>query len=338
MSWESAIDRAIAGGVPSREEALAMLAVDDDDTLALVEAAWRVRRHFHGRTVKVNLLVNAKSGVCVEDCHYCSQSASSSAEIERYGLLGEDEMIAHARRAATSGADRVCIVTSSRAASWSEVRTVARATATIRTELGLAVCASLGMIDEERARVLAEAGVSAYNHNLNTSAGRYGEICTTHGYEERLATVQAVRRAGISPCSGVIIGMGESAEDVVEMAFALAEVEAGSIPVNFLIPIPGTEAAARWGGERLPPWHCLRVLCLFRFVNPSAELRASAGREHHLRSLQPLALMVANSLFLGDYLTSDGQAAAADWAMLEDLGLEAETSAVDKLLPVVPAP
>ena len=334
MNLSSVVERATANTAPNRQEAFEMLSLADTDTLALVEAAWQVRRHFHGTRVKVNVLVNARSGACAEDCHYCSQSRVSDADIPKYSMISANEIIERARAAHAAGADRLCIVTSNSGADWPVIEQVEKATKQIKAEFNLSVCASLGFIDEAKAQRLKQAGVDAYNHNLNTSQQHYGEICSTHGYERRVSTVEVVRQAGLAPCSGVIIGMGESVKDVVEMAFTLREIGAASIPVNFLIPIDGTPVGDAGHADRLSPWYCLRVLSLFRLVNPQCELRASAGREYHLRSLQPLALMVANSIFLGDYLTEPGQNADADWAMLADLGLDPETSKVDKVSPL----
>jgi biotin synthase len=180
----------------------------------------------------------------------------------------------------------------------------------------------MGLLDEEEAVALKEAGVERYNHNLNTSADFYDDICTTHGYDDRVATVQAVAAAGISPCSGVIVGMGETREQLVDACFALREIGAQSIPVNFLLPIAGTPLEDRT--ERLDPRFCLKVLCLFRLICPDREIRLSAGREVHLGTLQPLGLYAANAIFVADYLTEPGQPAEEDWRMIEDMGFEIE--------------
>jgi len=331
MRWEGLVEDACRDVPPSREEALALLGLADADTLRLVEAAWRVRQHHHGRQVRVNMLLNAKSGLCPEDCHYCSQSAVSSADIARHGLAALEPMIAAARSAAAAGAARFCVAVSARGASQREVERVAELAQAVKASTPLELCVSMGMIDEGSARVLKRAGVDFYNHNLNTSEAYYGKICTTHTWQDRVRTVRAARAGGLAVCSGVILGMGESDQDLVDMAFALREVGAASIPVNFLIPVAGTPLGDGRTAARLTPWGCLRALSVLRLVNPVAELRASAGREIHLRSLQPLALMVANSLFIGGYLTEGGQEADADWGMLADLGLEPVASRVGKL-------
>ncbi len=325
IAWDQLVADALEDRPPRREVARALLQLPDEDTLRLVEAAWRVRRHFFGNRVKVNVLLNAQSGLCPEDCHYCSQSHISTAPIPRYRMLSVEEILDRARKAYAAGAQRFCIVTSGRGPHRRELETVLEATRRIKAELPLEICACMGILDEEQAHRLKEAGVDAYNHNLNTSPRHYARICSTHTFEDRVRTVQIALKAGLQTCTGVILGMGETDEDVLDMAYALRDAHAASIPVNFLIPIKGTPLGDGRTVRHLTPWACLRYLSVFRFVNPKAEIRASAGRELHLRSLQPLALMVANSLFLGDYLTEKGQAAEADWQMIEDLGFVPET-------------
>jgi biotin synthase len=180
-------------------------------------------------------------------------------------------------------------------------------------------------LTEEQAKRLKEAGVDRYNHNINTSKDHYANITSTHTYDDRVRTVETVKRAGISPCSGVIVGMGETDEQVVDMAYSLRELDADSIPVNFLNAIPGTPLE---GMKELNPRRCLKILCLFRFLNPTKEIRVSGGREVNLRTLQPLALYPGNAIFIGDYLTTPGQKAELDYQMIEDLGFEIEECAL----------
>jgi biotin synthase len=187
----------------------------------------------------------------------------------------------------------------------------------IKQKYGLHVCACLGLLTPEQAQRLKACGVDRVNHNLNTSAKFYPEICTTHTYDDRVNTLRNVRDAGMELCSGGIVGMGESDSDVVNMALALGELGVESIPVNFLNAIDGTPMA---NSHRLNPRYCLKVLAMFRFANPSRELRISGGREIHLRSLQPLGLYAANSVFVGDYLTTKGQLPEEDYRMIEDMG------------------
>ena len=323
--WEALADKALAGERPTPEEALAVLAAPDDELLAVLHAAYRVRRAAFGRKVKLNMLINAKSGICPEDCGYCSQSIVSTAQVPRYSLLSRDVLVAGAHEAWSRRAGTYCIVASGRRPSSRELTEVTAAVRRIKQELPMKVCACLGLLSDEDAVRLKEAGVDRYNHNLNTSADHHGQITTTHNYEDRVATVEAVKRAGISPCSGFIAGMGESDRQLVDVAFALHDLDADSIPVNFLHAIPGTPLE---GVHELDARRCLKVLSLLRFVCPRKEIRVAGGREVNLRSLQPLALYPANAIFIGDYLTTSGQEAEEDYRMLEDLGFEIEECAL----------
>ncbi|MBX5436289.1 MAG: biotin synthase BioB [Alicyclobacillaceae bacterium] len=326
--WATVADQVLAGREVTREEALAMLRVPDDEVLALLYAAFRIRRHYYGRKVKLNMIINAKSGLCPEDCAYCSQSVVSEAPIDRYPLVSRETLLAGAREAQARKAGTYCIVMSGRRPSNREVEEVAAAVEEIRRTTDLKVCCCLGLLTPEQADRLAQAGVHRYNHNLNTSRERYADICTTHGYDDRVQTVTLSKAAGMSPCSGAIFGMGETDEERVDIAFALKALDADSIPCNFLNPIDGTPLQGR---RELTPYTCLRILAMMRFVNPAKEIRIAGGREVNLRSLQPLGLYAANSLFVGDYLTTPGQAPEADWQMIEDMGFEIEVCALDPM-------
>jgi biotin synthase len=308
--------------LPTREEALAVLATSDDDLLDVVAAAGRVRRQWFGRRVKLNYLVNLKSGLCPEDCSYCSQRLGSKAEILKYSWLKPDEAAAAAKAGLAGGAKRVCLVASGRGPSDRDVERVAETVGAIKAENeNVEICACLGLLSDGQASRLREAGVHAYNHNLNTSEETYGDICSTHDFKDRVDTVQQAQAAGLSACSGLIAGMGESDADLVDVVFALRELNPDSVPVNFLIPFEGTPLAKEWN---LTPQRCLRILAMVRFVCPDIEVRLAGGREVHLRSMQPLALHLVNSIFLGDYLTSEGQAGQADLDMITDAGFTVE--------------
>jgi biotin synthase len=315
-------DKAVNRELPSRDEALAVLASADDDLLDVVAAAFRVRRAFFGRRVKLNYLINIKSGLCPEDCFYCSQRAGSNADVLKYTWLKAGEVIAAAETGVAGGARRVCLVASGRGPTDKDIDRVASAVSAFKDRNpDVEVCACLGLLSRGQAERLAAAGTTAYNHNLNTSGGHYADICTTHEYADRVATVEAAKSAGLSPCSGLIAGMGETDEDLVDVAFALRAMNPDSVPVNFLIPIDGTPLAGKW---ELTPQRCLRILAMIRFVCPDAEVRLAGGREIHLRTLQPLALHIVNSIFLGDYLTTEGQPGAADLALIADAGFTVE--------------
>ncbi|MEU7034415.1 biotin synthase BioB [Streptomyces sp. NPDC046237] len=316
------VDKGLRRELPSREEALAVLATSDDELLDVVAAAGKVRRQWFGRRVKLNYLVNLKSGLCPEDCSYCSQRLGSTAGILKYSWLKPDEASQAAAAGVAGGAKRVCLVASGRGPTDRDVDRVGKTIEAIKEQNeGVEVCACLGLLSDGQAERLRAAGADAYNHNLNTSEGTYGEITTTHTYQDRVDTVQKAHAAGLSACSGLIAGMGESDEDLVDVVYALRELDSDSVPVNFLIPFEGTPLAKEWN---LTPQRCLRILAMVRFVCPDVEVRIAGGREVHLRSMQPLALSIANSIFLGDYLTSEGQAGKADLDMIADAGFEVE--------------
>jgi biotin synthase len=314
--------RALAGDSLDRDEALAVLRAPDDDLRALLLAAFRVRERHFGRRVKLCLLRNARSGLCPEDCHYCSQSAVSTAAIDTYPLQPLEQLIAGADAADARGARRYCMVTSGRGPSARDITQLGAATRAIKERFPtLEICISAGLMDEGQARQLKAAGVGWVNHNLNTSARFHSEICTTHTYADRVATVRAVQRAGLSTCCGGIVGMGETDDDIVDLAFALRELHVDSLPVNFLLPIPGTPFAQR---ESVSATRGLRALCLFRMTNPESEIRAAGGRERSLGSWQALALYPANSIFIDGYLTTPGLAALPTHRMVEALGFKVE--------------
>jgi biotin synthase len=307
---------------PSPDQALAVLRSPDDLLLDVVAGAARVRRAFFGNRVKLNYLVNMKSGLCGEDCSYCSQRRGSGAGVLTYNWISPGQAAAEAERAALAGAKRVCLVASGRGPSDRDVERVAHTISAIRAgHPELEVCVCLGILGAEHASRLKAAGADAYNHNLNTAASNYGRICSTHSFEDRVGTVRHAAGAGLSPCSGVIVGMGESDEELVDVAFGLSELRPDSVPVNFLMPFEGTPLAAH---HELTPSRCLRVLAMFRFIFPDVEVRIAGGREMHLRSLQPLGLHIANSIFLGDYLTSEGAPGGADRQMIADAGFVVE--------------
>jgi biotin synthase len=324
--WQEYGTKIIEGYRLTRTEALSILQAPVEDSLQILDTAWTIRRHFFGQTVRTNILSNAKRGLCSEDCHYCGQSQHAADSKVKFSMLSADELFKQARHAWNRGSRRFCITMAVRSASWSAVQIVSEAARTIKKEFPLEVCACLGLMTGDVGRtkldMLKQAGVDAYNHNLNTHAAFYPTICTTHSYDDRLETIHNAREAGLSVCSGLIIGMGESDESVVDLAFTFQKEAVASIPVNFLIPIAGTKLADRGPLQPISPWKALRWLCLFRLINPSAEIRASAGRELYLRSLQAFALLAANSLFLDGYLTQSGQGAEPDLAMIADLGME----------------
>lgn len=319
VSWNDLATRAISGEPLDRVAAQQILACPDEELLDLLAAAFRVRRQAFGNQVQLYYLKNAKSGLCPEDCGYCSQSKVSDAPIEKYVWLNEEKLLAGARQAAENKAKTYCIVASGRGPTNREVDHVAGVVKKIKEELGMHICCCLGLLKPEQAKTLAEAGVDRINHNLNTSREYYDSICSTHTYQDRLDTLKVASETGMELCSGIIVGMGETDDDLVNVALELRDLNVKSIPVNFLTNIEGTPLEKV---ETLTPQRCLKALCLFRMMHPNTELRIAGGREVHLRTLQPLGLYPANSLFVSDYLTTKGQTASEDFKMLEDLGFE----------------
>lgn len=321
--WHELAGRILGGYQITDSEAEAILKTSDDELLSVVEGAFQLRKHYFGKTVQLYFLVNAKSGLCPEDCGYCSQSKLSSAPIEKYRMLSADQLLDGAKVAAERQSKTYCIVISGRAPSEREMKAVEMVVPQVKEQFDLKICACLGLLTPENAQRLKECGVDRVNHNLNTGKDHYDKICSTHSYEDRMDTLKNVRSAGLELCSGGIIGMGESHADLVQMATELRDLEAESIPLNFLHAIEGTPLE---GQSPLTPQDCVRALCMMRFVNPKSELRIAGGREKHLRSLQPLSLYVANSLFVGDYLTTKGQPPESDYKMIEDMGFEVTKS------------
>ncbi|MCG3204793.1 MAG: Biotin synthase [Elusimicrobia bacterium] len=333
MDLTSITNKALKNEALTVQEALDILQSPDSRVMEIVAAAGAVRQKYFGKRVKLNYLVNVKSGLCPEDCHYCSQSKVSEAPIPKYPLMTTHEMIRQAERGMKVGASRACLVASGRGPSQREMSEFCDSVKTLKEKHPqLEVCACLGLLSGGQADQLKSAGVKAYNHNINTSQTHYEKICGTHTYQDRLETVEKAQCAGLSSCSGVLVGMGETDSDIGEMAFVLRKKNVDSIPVNFLVAVDRTPLAQV---HHLTPLRCLKILALFRLVHPTAELRVSGGREVHLRHLQPLGLMMANSIFIGDYLTTQGQPPQSDLEMIRDLGFQVEGQSedfIDKVL------
>ena len=319
--WSALADKALSGALLTRDEARAVLHAPQDDTLALLDAAFRVRRAHWGRRVSLHVLENAKLGACPEDCGFCSQSSRHASPAGEAPMKSVDELVAGARRAHAARAKRYCMVTATRGPSQRDLDTICAAATQIKAEMDLELCASLGLLTDAKAQRLVAAGVDRFNHNLETSERHYGELVTTHTWRDRVETVQIAKRAGMDTCCGGIVGLGETDDDLLDLAFALRELDVDSAPVNFLDARAGTPLA---GYPRVEPGFALRSLCMFRFVHPRTDLRVAGGREITLRSLQVLALYPANSIFTQGYLTTTGATPAADHQMILDAGFTLE--------------
>ncbi len=319
--YEKLAARALDDIPPTPDEARWLVGGDDVALLPLLHAAFQPREKHFGRKVMVHVLNNVQNGLCPEDCGYCSQSKDSTASIRKYPMKSDNEILAEAEAAWKAGATRYCMVLSGRGPTVEHARKLAGLISTVKSRYNLRTCLSVGIMGDEQAGILAEAGLDRLNHNLNTSESHYPAVCSTHTYADRVATLEAAARHGIGTCSGLIMGMGEKSDDLVEVAFKLRELRVPSIPVNFLIPIEGNPVQ-RDGS--LTPERCLRTLCMMRLVNPRAEIRAAGGREGHLRSLGVMALFPANSLFVEGYLTTRGDSIRDTYRMIRDAGFEVD--------------
>jgi biotin synthase len=321
LDYSAIAELSLSGGLIDRSTAKSILTAPDVLLLEQLSAAYKVRHHYWSNRVRLHFLLNAQSGLCPEDCNYCSQSKISSAEIEKYPLIAQSKILQAADRAASLQAGTFCMAISGRSPSESVFNSVLEAFTAVKSKHDLKICACLGLLSEEQTQRLAAVGVDRVNHNLNTSENHHEHICSTHTFGDRVATLKNVQKAGITTCSGGILGMNEKDEDIIDLAYSLRDLDVTSVPINFLIPIAGTPLSEV---NQLNPRRCLRILNFFRFVLPKQEIRIAGGREVHLRSLQVMGLYPANSIFVGDYLTTTGQSASKDLEMIQDAGFVLE--------------
>ncbi|MBI2954628.1 MAG: biotin synthase BioB [Chloroflexi bacterium] len=303
------------------EEALELTRLQGrDEILQLLDRANEARKQHRGNSVDLCSIVNAKSGRCEEDCVYCAQSAHHGAHVDVYGMKSPDDIIAHAKAAEEAGAHHFCIVTKGRSLPPADFEIALRATERIAAETSLKRCASMGLLDDERARALKEAGLCRYNHNLETARSYFPSVCTTHTHEDRVATVKALKRAGIETCVGGILNMGESERQRIELAFEIKEIEPDSVPMNFLNPRPGTPLAGR---SLFEPLEAAKYVAIYRLVMPKPIIRIAGGRRENFNGLYALAVKGgADGLLIGNYLTTIGLAPSRDLAMLREAGLD----------------
>jgi biotin synthase len=301
------------------EEARELVELPAAELPALLSLAHEVRRRWWGEGVELESLISAKTGGCQEDCAFCSQSMHFDAPAQRHAFLPLEDVMGAARATEQSGATHFCIVVAVRGPDRRLMNQVLRAVETIRSETSLQVDCSLGLLTREQAEALRDAGVYHYNHNLEASHSFFPQIVTTHTWEERYETCQLVREVGMELCSGGILGMGESWEQRLELAFELATLEPDEIPLNFLNPRPGTPLGGR---KPLQAHDALRAIAIFRLVFPDRIIRYAGGRELVLRDLQALGLVGGvNGMIVGNYLTTAGRPAAEDVRLAEDLGM-----------------
>ncbi|MBP7254438.1 MAG: biotin synthase BioB [Negativicutes bacterium] len=315
-------EKVLRGGSITRAEASKLANTAEENLPFLLAMADKIRQKFVGDEVDLCSIVNGRSGRCSEDCTFCAQSAHYKADIKVYDLLSSDELVAAAKKAQAGGALRFSIVTSGRGvASDNDFPKIIEALKRIKAETNLLLCASLGTLTLERAKALKEIGVSRYHHNVESSRGYYDKICSTHSYDDRAKTIEIAHQAGLEVCSGGIMGLGESMEDRLDMAFDLKEMNVHSVPLNLLNPIKGTPLE---GQVALKPKEILKIFALFRFILPKKGIRTAGGREVNLRDLQALGLMGGiNGMLIGGYLTTGGRNYSDDMKMITDLDLVA---------------
>ena len=293
--------------------------IEDENVelLPLLHCAYKVKYKYFQNKIRIHILNNVQSGNCSEDCKYCAQSHTNDLA-EKYPMKTDEEIIKEAEAAYNAGAYRHCMVFSGRDIGKSRIAKISTVVKKIKEKYkDMDICVSAGFLNEEDAFKLIESGVNRYNHNINTSKNHYGKICTTHDYEKRVETIKIANKSGLEICSGIIIGLGESPDDIVQIIDTLKEVKADSIPVNFFIPIPGHNIEKI---QSLTPEYCLKILACFRLAFPKSEIRIAAGREYHLRSMQALSLYAVNSLFAKGYLTTDGDDVEKTKKMIIDAG------------------
>jgi biotin synthase len=302
----------------TRDEVRAVGALPLDELPDLIALAHKVRLAYCGAAVELESLINAKSGACPEDCAFCSQSVKFDTDVDVYAFLDIDEVVEAARATRAAGATQFCIVIAVRGPTERMLDKVIQAVDAVHEETGLEVACSLGLLTQAQAERLAAAGVRRYNHNLEAPREVFPSICTTHTYDDRVATARLAIDAGMELCCGGILGLGETLDQRIDFAFELAELEPCEVPINFLLP-SGTPLGEK---RMITPREALQSIALFRLVLPGAWLRLAGGREYVLGELQGMGMLAgANALIVGNYLTTGGRAPEEDHALLEALGM-----------------
>ena len=289
----------------SREDALAILNTPDESLEELVSFAETFRRKYKGNHVSIHILTNARSGNCSQDCAYCAQSCRSKADIDKYKWVADEKLYEDNDFVKEHHLSRHCIGLSGMKFTDAEIEVLAEKIRKMKAD-GTHLCCSIGFLTEHQAKVLKDAGLDRINHNLNSSRNYYPNICSTHTFDQRVANIRMLQGLGYEICSGGIIGMGESREDVVDMLMELREIQPEALPINFLLPIPGTPLEHA-DMSVLSTAYCMKVLCLARLLVPKADIRCAAGREVYFKGEEKNLLRVVDSIFASGYLTAGGQ-------------------------------
>jgi len=313
-------ENVLAGQTISTEDALKLTESSGSDLHLLFAEASRIREHFKGDSVSLCSIINAKSGRCAENCAFCAQSASHKTDTQVYPLVDEEQIVSCAKDADKNGARCYGIITSGTGIKpGTELERICSSLRRIKSETSIDPSCSLGIISEETARLLKDAGMATYHHNLETSRSFFPNICTTHEYQDDVDTIKAVKNVGLKACCGGIFGLGENFGHRVEMAETLRELDVDTVPINFLNPVEGTRLA---DAKFLTPMECLKIIALYRFMLPGKSLTVCGGREKNLRELQSwIFLAGASGTMTGNYLTTPGRAPELDRQMIKDLEL-----------------
>lgn len=306
----------------TREDALKILNTPDEEMDQLIAEAEKLRRKYKGDNVGIHILTNARSGNCSQDCAYCAQSCRSNADIDKYRWVSDEKLFKDNDFVNKNHLARHCIGLSGMKFTDDEILELAERIKTMKAT-GTHLCCSIGFLTEKQARILKDAGLDRINHNLNTSRSYYSHICSTHTFDQRVKNIKMLQSIGFEICSGGIIGMGESKEDIVDMLLELKEINPEAIPINFLLPIKGTPFE-NVDTSILTPNYCLNVLCLARLLVPQADIRCAAGREIYFKGDEKRLLSVVNSIFASGYLTEDGQGIKDTIKAITDAGFTYE--------------
>jgi biotin synthase len=310
--------RVLDGGSITFEDAERLLATSD--IMYLAECANTITRTFNSDTVDVEALVNAKSGRCPEDCSFCAQSSFYKTDINKYQLLPKEVLIEKAVKAKEAGATSFCIVCAYREPPEKDFEEICEAIRAIRAGLDIDVNVSLGFLNRPRAARLKALGVKRYNHNLETAESFFSNICTTHGFSDRVGTARIVKEAGLGLCCGGIIGLGETSRQRIELAFSLASLSPEEVPINILIAREGTPLEDL---KAVDPDDAIKTIAVWRFIMPKTIIKIAGGREVHLKGKDKFALKAgANGIITGGYLTTTGNGPDKDIAMIKEIGLK----------------
>lgn len=316
----SCMDKVLAGGSITTDEAERLLATSDVMTLA--DCANTITRKFNGDVVDVEALINAKSGKCPEDCSFCAQSTFYETGINKYPLLPKETIVQQAEMAKVGGATNFCLVCAYRSPPEKDFEQICETITAIKEQVGTEVNVSLGFMTPERAKRLKQLGVKRYNHNLEAAESYFSKICTTHDFADRVNTARIVKEAGLELCCGGIIGMGETPRQRVELGFSIATLNPEEVPMNILIGREGTPLEAM---GTIEPMDAIKVIAVWRFIMPRTILKIAGGREVHLKDKDRLALKAgANGIITGGYLTTGGNEPNRDITMIKEIGLRAK--------------